>query len=320
MDHSPGNQPDWIWDIQEISDQGERVSHLEPDHVFYAHLSIYHFALPFVKGATVLDAGSGSGYGSAYLADAGASHVTGLELNPRAVEFSSYHFQRPNLDYQVMDLGEISGLPANHFDLVFSSNTLEHVPQVRNFFHSAWGLLKPGGSLLLAVPPVTDQRLEYLNLINPYHLHIWSPHQWSAVLGQYFGEVTPYLHGVEATGRDFSPEHYGLNKISEKSFVFKPGTLEDMYQVFTLTAIFLARSPLPQERIPPPSAPIQFVDGSYSRPAGYIDPQIQHKLRKYFEAGQAKPAAPIKRAYWLLRDKGLGALLQRIAAYPFRNR
>lgn len=320
MSHTAEKKPGYIWDVQEISDQGERVTHLAPDHVFYGHLSIYHFAFQYVRGAAILDAGSGSGYGSAYLADSGAKHVTGLELNARAVEFSRYHFQRPNLDYQVMDLGDMHGLPPRHFDLIFSSNTLEHVPGIRNFFHSAWELLKPGGTLLLAVPPVTDQRLEYLNLINPYHLHIWSPRQWSEVLQGYFGEVTPYLHGVGEIGQDFAPEHYGLNKINQQSFAFKPGTLEDMYKSFTLTAIFLAHSPLPEEQIPAPSAPIQFVDGSYSRPAGYIDSQIKHKLRRYFKAGQAKPANLITRAYAVLRGKGLGAFLTRIASYPFRKR
>jgi hypothetical protein len=39
---------------------------------YWAHLSIYRFAVPFAQGKRVLDAGSGSGYGSSYLARHGA--------------------------------------------------------------------------------------------------------------------------------------------------------------------------------------------------------------------------------------------------------
>jgi hypothetical protein len=50
--------------IDEIMNKGERVTHLYPNDCYYGHLSIYYFALQFCQGGTVLDAGSGAGYGS----------------------------------------------------------------------------------------------------------------------------------------------------------------------------------------------------------------------------------------------------------------
>ena len=48
---------------------GERVSPLLNDSCYQAHLSIYGFARPGCQGGIVLNAGSGTGYGSADLAD-----------------------------------------------------------------------------------------------------------------------------------------------------------------------------------------------------------------------------------------------------------
>ncbi|NJK81137.1 MAG: class I SAM-dependent methyltransferase [Chloroflexaceae bacterium] len=36
--------------LDDVTDDGERVTHLRPDAYYYAHLSIYHFALPFCQG------------------------------------------------------------------------------------------------------------------------------------------------------------------------------------------------------------------------------------------------------------------------------
>jgi hypothetical protein len=75
MDYETISEEQKLLDVQEISDGGERVTHLERNFVYYVHLSIYDFALQFCQDGLVLDAGSGAGYGSAYLAGSGARHV-----------------------------------------------------------------------------------------------------------------------------------------------------------------------------------------------------------------------------------------------------
>ena len=289
MDHEaiPGKEK--LLDIQEIADGGERVSHLDRDYVYYAHLSIYDFAVQFCHDALVLDAGSGAGYGPAYLSDAGARHVWGIDASKKAIGFSQHHFQRPNLTFQVMNLEQIEGFPAQHFDFIYSSNTLEHVPHVISFLRESWKLLKPTGILLLAVPPITDERLQYLNLINPHHVNIWSPRQWAYALGMYFKEIEYYLHGVETAGADFKPEHLTpASTLTEKSFVFEKGDITEMYEQFTLTAIIVARKPLLEAQVPAADAPLEFVDESFTRPQGYIAPDVSRRLKKYFDM----PAPP----------------------------
>jgi len=97
------------WSYEEISGGGERVTHLYPNYCYYAHLSVYYFATQFCQGGHVLDAGSGGGYGSNYLAEKGAKYVNAVELSEVSVAFSQNHFQKPNLRYQVMNLENITG-------------------------------------------------------------------------------------------------------------------------------------------------------------------------------------------------------------------
>jgi SAM-dependent methyltransferase len=316
MDSHPTAQDTWLFQAHEISEDGERVSHLNKDHVFYGHLSIYSFAAQFCRGAFVLDAGSGAGYGAAYLADRGARHVLGIDVSAKAIAFSRHHFQRPNLDFKEMGLEHLSGLPPKHFDVIFTSNTLEHVPDARSFLESSWRILKPTGTVIVAVPPITDDRLLYLNLINPYHLNIWSPRQWSFVLDQFFEEVTPYLHGVEAIGADFRPEHTAANStLTEESFIFEQGTVGDMYDKFTLTAIFVAERPQPETALPPKDAPLPFVDDSFTRPPGYIDPRLRRKLRRYFKPPSRSLRSLLENALQVLRGQGVRPLARETVAW-----
>lgn len=257
--------------LEAVTARGERVTHLISDNCYYAHLSIYSFASQYCQDAVVLDAGCGSGYGSAYLADHGARAVWGVDISATAIEFSRRHFQRPNLEFQVLDLGRIGGFSDRSFDLIFSSNALEHVADVSAFLRAAWRLLKPDGALVVAVPPITSSHGRTLNIQNPYHLNIWSPRQWHHALSRYFATIKSYGHGFEALGQvlDFgrTPEQTGID---ERNFVIEPVPVEQLADgpapsaIPTITAIFVARAPHAEAEIPAEGSSLTFVDDSFS--------------------------------------------------------
>ena len=309
----------WLHDPQAIADQGERVSHLVKDFGYYGHLSIYDFAAQFCQQAVVLDAGSGAGYGAAFLAERGAHQVYGIDVSAKAVAFSQHHFQRPNLEFQVASLEQLA-FPPGFFDVIYTSNVLEHVPDVPGFLRAAHIALKPTGTLVVAVPPITDDRLLYLNLINPYHLNLWSPHQWEFVLKQFFGEVRVFLHGVGQIGADYAPGFEATHgPLTEKSFVFAPGNVADMYRVFTLTAVFVATNPRPVSALPTTASPLTFIDESFSRPSGYIDPKLRRKLKRYFDPPVRSPAELMKGAWAVWRTHGTRVLIREILGFLRRK-
>lgn len=254
------------FDCTYITDAGERVTHLYPNDCYYAHLSIYYFALQYSKDKIVLDAGSGAGYGTSYFAEEGARFVCGIDVSSKAISFSQDHFKRHNVKYQVMDLQETTGFSKNYFDLIFSSNTLEHIPNVTLFLQNAWQLLKREGVMVIAVPPITNEELRKANEKNRYHLNIWSPLQWHHVLSQFFLEVGCYQHQFEKKGIELNfannPEQ---SFITEEDFLFSPVSLDQLTESCSITAIFVVRKPLPMSEIPLPNYAVSFIDGSYTR-------------------------------------------------------
>jgi SAM-dependent methyltransferase len=253
-------------EILRISDGGERVTHLRPNGCYLAHLSIYRFALQFVQASVVLDMGSGSGYGTAYLAENGAAFVEGVDVSDKAVAFSQQHFALDNVRYRVGDLQQIAGFEDRTFDVIFSSNTFEHVSNILAAWREVWRLLKPGGCFILAVPPIANEPSREMNVANPYHLHIWSPRQWHHVLGLFFDEIQSYSHVFARPGPlpNFFADPAETN-FNEKDFAFEPISLDDMYHVPSMTAIYVARAPRPEYKIPRPEDEISFVDDSFSR-------------------------------------------------------
>ncbi len=246
-----------------ITDNGERVTHLYPNSCFTAHLALYHFALPWAVGKTVLDAGCGTGYGAHYLAEQGAASV-------QAIGFCQAHFQRANLHYQVMDLQAMSGFAPHSFDLIFTSNTLEHLPNVRLFLQQAHHLLKPDGVIIVAVPPIVNEEARQANLANPYHLNIWSPRQWHHTLQQFFTQVDSYRHhfapAMDRPGLVFNVFDTPAETIPVEGFCFLPIELAELNVIGAITAVFVAQKPRSLAQLPIIQELQHFVDHSFSRP------------------------------------------------------
>lgn len=227
-----------------IRNKGERATHLHPNDNYTSHLSIYDYAAQFCQGSSVLDAGSGSGYGSAYLAQQGAKRVVGIELDREAVQFSKQVFGRiPNLAYRQMSLERINVFQENEFDVIFSSNVLEHVPDVHAFFSRAVQILKPSGKLILAIPEIQDDISKVIaNLNNPFHVNIWTMRQWQHTLEQYFQEITPLYHMVRGRSTFNSLNTPEKSKLTIADFEVVEIVDPDEDSLL-LTAVFLASHP-----------------------------------------------------------------------------
>jgi ubiquinone/menaquinone biosynthesis C-methylase UbiE len=250
--------------LDEITNNGERVVHLHQHEGFYAHLSIYYFASQYCKGRTVLDAGCGTGYGAAYLADQGAERVYGIDISPKAIAFSQAHFQRPNLQFHVMNLAQISGFPDHSFDVITSSNALEHVSNISAFLRTAWELLNHQGMMIVAVPPIVGDFLFAINIANPYHLNIWSPIQWAAVFSRYFDQSIYFTHNRNTAPRAVSNTSEQRD-LSATDYVFDAIPFDQLLMPGSLTSIFVLSQPVAADQLPDPKEPIVFVDDSFTR-------------------------------------------------------
>lgn len=149
------------------------------------HYQRYQFAKQLVKGKRVLDAACGEGYGSSLLAEA-ADHVTGLDIDGRAVESANQKYAKDNLEFKE---GSIDKLPfEDHvFDMVVSYETIEHVDgkMQENFLNEIRRVLKKDGTLIMSTP----NKAVYTDLVNGhnlYHIKEFYVNEYQEFLSGYF--------------------------------------------------------------------------------------------------------------------------------------
>ena len=102
---------------------------------------------------SILDVGCGIGGSTLYLAEKFAARATGITLSPvqasRAKERAEIANLTSKVDFQVADALETS-FADQSFDLVWSLESGEHMPNKEKFLQECYRVLKPGGMLLMA--------------------------------------------------------------------------------------------------------------------------------------------------------------------------
>lgn len=113
------------------------------------HQAFYSFAASRVpEGATVLDAGCGTGFGTELLARR-AARTIGIDSKDRLVEYAKANYVRDGLEFRVMDVCELD-LPDASVDVVVADELLEHLPDHLPFLREALRVLRPGGTMICA--------------------------------------------------------------------------------------------------------------------------------------------------------------------------
>lgn len=124
--------------------------------------------------ASLLDIGAGTGAFLHTMQEAGWA-VTGLEPDAGAREVAASRYQ-----LQLQESPKLFELPAASFDVITMWHVLEHVHQLQDYIARIKILLKPGGTLFLALPNYTsdDARrygASWAAYDVPRHLYHFSP-------------------------------------------------------------------------------------------------------------------------------------------------
>jgi SAM-dependent methyltransferase len=149
------------------------------------HRSRYHFAAALVRGARVLDAACGTGFGSEILADAGARYVVGADLQIDDVTPA----RAEELSFVCADG---TGLPFRDaaFDVVTSFDTIEHVIDEGAFVRELRRVLAPSGWLVLSTPnALRAARRKADRQANPRRVREYRPERLRELLGAHFEHV-----------------------------------------------------------------------------------------------------------------------------------
>ncbi len=150
---------------------GERTVPGVPDETYWfeRHVVAYRLAAERAAGARVLDAGCGEGYGLRLLREAGATHVTGADLDRATVAHARRRYAGPDVDVVECELMALP-LSDDAVDLTVSFQVIEHVHDVRGYLASLRRVTRPGGQVLLATPNRLTFTPDSDVPVNPFHV------------------------------------------------------------------------------------------------------------------------------------------------------
>jgi 2-polyprenyl-3-methyl-5-hydroxy-6-metoxy-1,4-benzoquinol methylase len=145
------------------------------------------------EGASVLDMGCGNGTFISRFRDRGWK-LYGTDFSPTGIEIARANF--PGIDFFLADstapTGDILGR-VGQVDAVISTEVIEHLYDPRGFLRNAYGLMKPGGVVILSTPyhgylknlllAVTGKMDQHFTVLWDHgHIKFWSRKTLSKVL------------------------------------------------------------------------------------------------------------------------------------------
>jgi GT2 family glycosyltransferase/SAM-dependent methyltransferase len=170
---------------------GERCVPWAPDvQVVYEHFHRYLWAAQIVGGRSVLDVGSGEGFGVAILADS-ATDVVGVDVDKLTVEHSRLNYAAGNLRFEFGTALDLSAYEDGSFGAVVAFEIIEHVRDQERLLAEVSRLLSNDGILVISTP---DRHMYAAasEQPNPFHERELGIEEFLELLGAQFPHVASW--------------------------------------------------------------------------------------------------------------------------------
>jgi len=156
-----------------------------PVTIFSESEQRYNFASQFVAGKAVLDIACGSGIGSSFLLESGASRVTGVDIDRPSLEAAARIYR--GIDFKWGDASREIPLPDDSVDVVVSFETIEHFTNQDRFLEECRRVLRSGGTFICSSPNRDASRW-----FPPSRFHVkeFGATEFLAAMDRYFEERT----------------------------------------------------------------------------------------------------------------------------------
>lgn len=156
----------------------------------HSHISRYELACKYSSGKNVIDVACGIGKGSNMLATYGnANTVHGFDIQEDAIRYATWRNGNGNIEFRVKN-AEALGI-TNQYDLAVSFETVEHLPNYRDFFASIVKCLKSSGYFLISTP-ISAMSVNKTPQ-NPYHVQEWGFETFQEILKEFFDIEKVYV-------------------------------------------------------------------------------------------------------------------------------
>ncbi|HEY1832987.1 MAG TPA: class I SAM-dependent methyltransferase [Solirubrobacteraceae bacterium] len=177
--------------------------------MLYEHFHRYLWVRPLVAGRTVLDLGSGEGFGAAILASS-AERVVGVDVDADAVEHAARKYAGERLRFQRASALDLSEFAEGSFGVVVAFEVIEHVDDHQRVLAEVDRVLAHDGLLVISTPD-RDAYREASGHVNRFHEHELTIAEFRELLLGRFEHVSTwgqrtitgsYLHALEDTAGD----------------------------------------------------------------------------------------------------------------------
>ena len=188
--------------MSSIIQTAERSSHLDPSEnvIFQRHLIAYIEASKLISG-TVLEIGSGEGYGISELSKKAQKYIA---IDKYDTPINEELKKNNNIEFLEMSVPPLD-FPENSVDFIVTFQVIEHIQNDKEFIKEIYRVLKPGGNLILTTP----NRLMSLSR-NPWHVREYSPEEMREILNNSFKNIN--IKGI--FGNEKVMKYYNENKKS----------------------------------------------------------------------------------------------------------
>ena len=186
-----------------ILQTAERSSHLDPSEnvIYQRHLVAYKEAAKMISG-TVLEIGSGEGYGIMELAPIADKYIA---VDKYDTYISDELKCENDITFIQTEVPPLKDVADNSVDFAVTFQVIEHIQNDELFLKEIRRVLKRGGKLIMTTPNVKMSLTR-----NPWHIREYSPEQMRNVLKSVFKDFE--LKGV--FGNKKVMDYYQKNKDS----------------------------------------------------------------------------------------------------------
>jgi ubiquinone/menaquinone biosynthesis C-methylase UbiE len=186
-----------------ILQTAERSSHLDPSEnvMFQRHLIAYKEAAKIISG-TVLEVGSGEGYGLMELAPITAKYIAIDKYDPH---ISDELKGENNITFIQAEVPPLKGIDNDSIDFVVTFQVIEHIENDELFLQEIKRVLKSGGKLIMTTPNIKMSLTK-----NPWHVREYNPDQMRNIVKSVFKNFE--LKGI--FGNEKVMDYYKKNKES----------------------------------------------------------------------------------------------------------
>ena len=186
-----------------ILQTAERSSHLDPsENVMYQrHLIAYKEAAKIVSG-TVLEVGSGEGYGIMELAPITEKYIA---VDKYDTHISDELKGENDITFIQTEVPPLKGIDDDSVDFVVTFQVIEHIQNDELFLKEIKRVLKTGGKLIMTTPNIKMSLTR-----NPWHIREYNPEQMGNIVKSAFENFE--LKGI--FGNEKVMDYYQKNKES----------------------------------------------------------------------------------------------------------